>query len=170
MTTLNETLIPYRPDRNPDTTPVEEVFENPEEGTNCELLVHAIVSARGFVLPLGIRSSEIYFDREFTREISDLSQAQTGDIIGLSSQKKAGFKGIHIGIVWKDNEGNFYVVHNARHAGFAKTQTIDETMEYSEHEKIAWIKRPDKENPALLQSRKLSELGFGYLARNENFS
>jgi len=92
VTTLNETLIPYRPDRNPDTTPVEEVFENPEEGTNCELLVHAIVSARGFVLPLGIRSSEIYFDREFTREISDLSQAQTGDIIGLSSQKEITFK------------------------------------------------------------------------------
>ena len=51
MTTLSEILIPYRPDRNPDTTPVEEVFTNPEAGTNCELLVHAIVSARGFELP-----------------------------------------------------------------------------------------------------------------------
>lgn len=166
MTTLSETLpyrIPYTPDRTPDTTPVKEVFTNPEAGTNCELLVHAIVSARGFELPQ-LRSSDIYEDTAYTRLIEDISQAQTGDIIGLCSLGKKGFRGIHVAMVWIDGK-NINVVHNSRHEGFVKIQPIEEAMQHSEHAKIAWIKRPIRENLTLLQSQKLRELGFGYLAR-----
>ena len=164
MTTLSEILIPYRPDRNPDTTPVEEVFTNPEAGTNCELLVHAIVSARGFELPQ-LRSSDIYEDAAYTSIVDDISQAETGDIIGLCPVDKKGFKGIHIGMVWVNGE-NINVVHNARYEGSVKIQPIGEAMQYPKHAKIAWIKRPVKENPTLLQTEALKQLGFGYLARD----
>lgn len=168
MTTLSETLIPYRSNRNPDTTLVEEVFTNPEAGTNCELLVHAIISARGFELPQ-LRSSDIYEDTEYTSTVEDISQAETGDIIGLCPVDKKGFKGIHVAMVWIDGK-NINVVHNARHEGFVKIQPIEETMQHPEHAKIAWIKRPTKENRALLRTEQLRKLGFGYLARNGNSS
>lgn len=162
MTT--EILIPYRIDRNPDTTTIEEVLTNPEAGTNCELLVHAIVSARGFVLPLGIRSSEIYFDREFTREINDLLQAQTGDIIGLCSLGKKGFRGIHIGIIWRDQADKINIVHNAKHTGAVQTQGLEEAMRYRGHEKIAWIKRPVVQASSFADSEALKKIGLDYLA------
>lgn len=164
-TFINETLIPYRIDRNPSTTRVEKVFQNPEEGTNCELFVQAIVRARGFVLPDGIRSSELYQDTEYTQTVPNVSQAQTGDIIGLCAVGKIGFVGIHIAMVWIYGK-NINVVHNARHEGFVKIQPIEETMQYPEHARIAWIKRPIKENRDLLRTEQLRELGFGYLARD----
>lgn len=162
MTT--EILIPYRPDRNPDTTPIGDVFTKPEAGTNCELLVHAIVSARGFELPQ-LRSSDLYEDTNYTNPVEDVSQAETGDIIGLCSSDKKGFRGIHVAMVWIDGK-NINVVHNARHEGFARIQPIEEAMQHPEHARIAWIKRPTKENRALLRTGQLRELGFGYLARN----
>jgi len=164
VTTLNETLIPYKPNRNPDTIPVEEVFANPEAGTNCELLVHAIVSARGFELPR-FRSSDLYEDTNYTNPVEGISQVQTGDIIGLCSSDKKGFRGIHVAMVWIDGK-NINVVHNARHEGFVKIQPIEEAMQYPEHARIAWIKRPIRENRALLRTGQLRELGFGYLARD----
>ena len=164
MATLRETFIPYRSKRNPQTTPVEEVFANPEEGTNCELLVHAIVFARGFELPQ-LRSSDIYEDTAYTNLVEDISQAKTGDIIGLCSLDKKGFRGIHVAMVWIDGK-NINVAHNARHEGFVKIQPIEEAMQHPEHARIAWIKRPTKENPALLRTGQLRELGLGYLARD----
>ena len=164
MATLRETFIPYRFKRNPQTTPVEEVFANPEEGTNCELLVHAIVFARGFELPR-LRSSDIYEDTEYTSPIEDISQAETGDMIGLCPEDKKDFRGIHIAMVWIHEE-NINVVHNARHAGRVHRQTLEEAMQRPEHARIAWIKRPIRENRDLLRTGQLRKLGFGYLARN----
>ncbi len=159
-------IVPYKPGRNPDTTPVEEVFAHPEEGANCELLVQAIVSARGFELP-PLRSSDIYEDTEYTSPVEDISEAKTGDMIGLCPEDKLDLRGIHIGMIWIDGE-NINIVHNARHEGSAKIQTIDEAMQYPGHAKARWIKRPIKENRALLRTEKLRELGFGYLARAED--
>lgn len=167
MATFNEILIPYRLNRNPDTTDVEEVFTNPEAGTNCELLVHAIVSARGFELPR-LRSSDLYEDTNYTNPVEDTSQAQTGDIIGLCPINKNGFRGIHVGMIWIDDSGKIHIVHNARHTGRAQLQTLEDAMKHPKHAKIAWVKRPIRENLALLSPDKLRELELGYLARNGN--
>jgi len=165
QTFINETLrIPYSLDRNPKTTPIEEVFENPEAGTNCELLVQAVVHARGFVLPDGIRSSDLYEDTEYTTSVDDILRTQTGDIIGLCPINKNGFRGIHIGIIWKGQTGEVHIIHNARHIGTFRRQTIKEAMKHPSHAKIAWIKRPIVENPALLNSDVLRKFGLGYLA------
>ncbi|OGH37737.1 MAG: hypothetical protein A3B44_00520 [Candidatus Levybacteria bacterium RIFCSPLOWO2_01_FULL_38_21] len=160
-----EISIPYRIDRNPDTTDVERVFINPEAGTNCELLVHSIVSARGFELPR-LRSSDLYEDTNYTSLVEDISQAQTGDIIGLSPINKNGFRGIHVAMIWIDDSKKIHIVHNARHTGGVRLQTLEDAMQHPEHARIAWIKRPIRENPTLLQSEKLRELDFGYLARD----
>ncbi len=164
MTTFNETLIPYRPNRNPDTTPVKEVFTNPEAGTNCELLVHAIVQARGFVLPSGIRSSELYYDTQYTETIEDVSQAQTGDIIGLAPLEKVGFKGIHMGVIWRDQTNRIHIVHNAKHTGAVQTQDLEKAMQYRGHKKIAWIKRPIVQASSFVDSEALKKIGLDYLA------
>ncbi|MCL5113954.1 MAG: hypothetical protein M1372_02170 [Patescibacteria group bacterium] len=160
-----EAFIPYRLDRNPSTTPVAEVFQNPKAGTNCELLVQAIVRARGFTLPDGIRSSELYQDTEYTQLVDDVSQAQTGDMIGLCPVGKTDFKGVHVGIIWRDETGNIRIVHNARHAGFLQIQELKDVMKYPGHAKISWIKRPIRQNPAILNPDGLRQLGFEYLAR-----
>lgn len=158
--------VPYASGRNPDTTPVEEFFVNPEEGANCELLVQAIVSARGFKLP-PLRSSDIHDDTEYTSVVEDLSQAQTGDIIGLCAIDKEDLRGIHIGMIWINGD-TINIVHNARHEGSAKIQPIGEAMQYSKHAKVAWIKRPTRENRKLMRTDRLIKLGFGYLARTED--
>lgn len=161
---IREFCIPYRLERNPKTVLPEEVFENPQAGSNCELLVHAIVSARGFTLPR-LRSSEIYEDSEFTEHVRDVSKTQTGDIIGLRPVGKKGLKGIHIGIIWLDGDGEIHLIHNARHVGQARLEALSEAIKHPGHAEIAWIKRPVRKNSGLLQSEKLRELGFGYLAK-----
>jgi len=164
QTFKNETFIPYRLYRNPGNTPVAEVFQNPEGGTNCELFVQAIVRARGFVLPDGIRSSQLYQDTKYTQNIPEVSQAQTGDIIGLCAVGKIGFVGIHIGIIWRDQTDRILIVHNAKHAGASQTQGIEEAMQHRGHEKIAWIKRPVVRASSFADREALKKIGLDYLA------
>lgn len=165
MAIINKEIpFPYISARNPDTTPPEEFLNEPEKGGNCELMVQAFVSARGFKLPR-LRSSELYEDTEYTMRVRDLSQVETGDIIGLRPEKKKDFRGVHEGMIWVDNEGEIYIVHNAKHLGHARIEPLGEALVFPQHEAIAWIKRPIVEDPSLLQSDKLRELGFDILAR-----
>lgn len=139
--------------------PLCEVFDHPEKGTNCELLVHAITRARGFKIPEGIRSSELYSDTVYTQTINEISRAQSGDIIGLCLDNKTDFKGIHVGILYIDEKA-IYVVHNARHVGFARRQKLEDVVRYPTHAKIAWIKRSIIDDPALWNPGLLKKLGF----------
>lgn len=144
---------------------LREVFNHPEKGTNCELLAQVITRARGFKIPEGIRSSELHSDTVYTQIISGISHAQSGDIIGLRSDNKTDFKGVHVGILYMD-EKPIYVVHNARHVGFAQRQRLDDAMRYPAHAKIAWIKRPIIDDSALRNPGLLIKLGLGYLVSN----
>lgn len=155
-------MIPYRISRNPNTASSSEFFNYPEKGANCELLVNAITRARGFEIPEGIRSSELYADTEYTQAVDEVFHVRDGDIIGFCSDNKIGFA--HVGILCVDEEA-IYVVHNTKHVGFAQRQRLEDIMKYSVRAKIAWIKRPIIDNPALLNPGLLRKLGFGYLVR-----
>jgi hypothetical protein len=161
---FKETEIPYRVDRNPGNTKPEELLINPEMGGNCELLAQAVVIARGFRIPQ-LRSSELYKDAEFSKPVRDISQAETGDIIGLRPFGKKGFRGVHIGIILIGEDGEVHIAHNARHVGQAKLEPLGEAMKYPQHETIAWIKRPIVEDSSLRQPEKLAKLGLGDLIR-----
>lgn len=86
-------------------------------------------------------------------------------MVGLCSAGKKDLRGIHIGIIWRDETEEIYVVHNARHASFLQRQKFEDVTNYPGHAKVAWIKRPIRENPALLKPDGLRQLGFEYLAR-----
>lgn len=159
-----EIFYPYDISRNPKTTSPAEFLDNPEKGGNCELMVQAIVSARGFILPR-LRSSEIYEDTEYTEKIGNIFLSETGDIVGLKARNKKDFHGIHIGIILIDNDGEIHLVHNTKHMGRAMIEPIAEAIQYPQHDTIAWIKRPMKEDPSLLQSERLKEMGFDFLTR-----
>lgn len=159
-------MIPYRANRNPGTVFLNEVLNHPEKGTNCELLVHAITRARGFKITEGIRSSELYADTACTQAVGEISHVQTGDIIGLCPDNKIGFMGIHVGILYVDEAKAIYVVHNARHVGFGQRQRLEDAVKYQAHGKIAWVKRPIINDPALSNPGLLRKLGFEYLVKN----
>lgn len=125
-------------------------------------MAHALVHARGFELPR-VRSSELYADQNFTQAISDLSQAQTGDLIGLTRPDKQDFRGIHVGVLLVNSNG-VNIVHNARHVGRAVVQSLDEARQYPHHSKVAWIKRPIVTNPALARPDALRAVGLEELA------
>lgn len=135
---------------------------SPHEGSNCELLVQAIVGARGFELP-PFRSSDLYEDRIYTVSVSDLSKVQTGDIIGLTKRDKKGFWGIHMGILVAGQNGEIRIIHNARHQGAARIQSLSVAMQYPEHEKPAWIKRPIIPNPGKFDPEGLRNIGLDFL-------
>lgn len=125
-------------------------------------MAHALVRARGFELPR-VRSSELYADRDFTLPVSDLSKAQTGDLIGLTRPDKEDFRGIHVGVLLVSTEG-INIVHNARHVGRAVVQPLDEARQYLHHSRVAWIKRPVVANPTLAQPEALRAVGLEELA------
>lgn len=141
-----------------------EVFSDPEKGTNCELLVQALVRARGFYIP-PFRSSQLYEDQLFTLLVHDAGQIQTGDILGFCEVEKRDFYGIHVGLAWVVDNEEVKVIHNARHLGNVKVQGLNEVMEYEKHARLAWIKRPVASDPSILHAGKLRELGFSFLER-----
>lgn len=134
----------------------------PHKGSNCELLVQAIIGAQGFELP-PFRSSDLYEDIRFTTVVSDLSKAQTGDIIGLTSKDKIGLRGIHMGILVAGQNNELGIIHNARHEGWAKIQTLILAMQHPGHERLAWIKRPIVPNPDKFNPQGLRNIGLDFL-------
>ncbi|MCL5746673.1 MAG: hypothetical protein M1277_00100 [Patescibacteria group bacterium] len=128
--------------------------------------MQAIVRARGFVLPDRIRSSELYKDTEYTKIINDISNVQTGDIVGLCPLDKTDFWGIHVGIIWIDDTDTTYVVHNAKHTGALQRERIEDALKHERHNKIAWIKRPIVKNNKLSNPQGLDIIGLGYLAKH----
>lgn len=68
-------------------------------------------------------------------------------------------------MIWIDENKKIHIVHNARHTRKVQLQTLEDAMKHPKHTRIAWIKRPIGEDSSLLNSGKLEELGFGYLAR-----
>lgn len=164
MAISKEIPIPYEGARNPDTIDPKEFLDEPKKGGNCEVLVHAIVAARGYELPR-LRSSDIFEDTEFTEHIRDIFEAQTGDIIGLRAVGKKDFRGVHVGIIWIDDDSEIHVIHNAKHIGNTRLESLSEAMKHPDHANIAWVKRPIVENTELLSPNQLTEIGFEYLAR-----
>jgi len=69
-------------------------------------------------------------------------------------------------MIWIDDSKKIHIVHNARHTGKVQLQTLEDAMKHPKHAKIAWVKRPIRENLALSNPDRLKELGLGYLARN----
>ena len=163
-TAFNLEKYPYIYQRHPVNTKPERFLTEPHEGGNCELVTHAVTMARGFELPR-VRSSELFADTIYTKAVDDVSKAKTGDIIGLCKKDKVDYRGIHMGILWLPTDKETYLVHNARHEGHVKLQTLEEAMHYGEHAKIAWIKRPIKNNPSKSNPQALRELGLEYLTR-----
>jgi hypothetical protein len=116
------------------------------------------VHARGFELP-PVRSSDLYEDTLFTRSVDSLDYVQTGDIVGLTREDKADFRGVHMGMLIVSGT-DIHVVHNPRHLGQAVVQTLDEARVYPHHSRIAWIKRPIVHNPSLSKPAHLTRLGL----------
>ncbi|MCL6096545.1 MAG: hypothetical protein M1444_02560 [Patescibacteria group bacterium] len=135
---------------------------NPEAGANCQLLVIVLVRARGYEFP-PLRSAELFADKEFTKVIPDIAKAESGDIIGLTRKNQTDSRWFHVGMLFKDEQGEWHLTHNARHTGFAQTQTLEEAMRHPLHELIAEIRRPVVRNTALLNPAFLETYGFGHL-------
>lgn len=68
-----------------------------------------------------------------------------------------------MGILFFNEEQEAYLLHNARHKGAVGQQKLTEAMEYPEHAKIAWIKRPTVFSPDKRMPSRLTELGFEHL-------
>jgi len=121
-------------------------LENPEAGTNCQLLVLALARAMGYELP-ALRSAELFIDTDYTEFIPGIEEARTGDIIFLTRDGQTDPRLFHVGVLSFDEEGELYLNHNARHVGFARKEKLEEAMEDPRHAVNAGIKRPIVENP-----------------------
>lgn len=102
-----------------------------------------------------LRSEELSRDHEFTEPV-DLSQVQTGDIVGVRSAHRSDPKYDHVGIVVVQNEV-VSLLHNARHIGRAVIQPLEEAQKYVGHEVLAWIKRVKNFDPSLANHTFLRE-------------
>ncbi len=123
--------------------------------------MYATALYRGSLINPALRSSEFYEDNEFTTEI-DIADIQTGDFLGLCRKDKKDLYGIHMAMAVILGESR-YVLHNVRHLSHAVIQPLELALEYKDHEKIAWAKRPTTEAPELANYDLLRSQGFWYI-------
>lgn len=135
-------------------------------GGNCELFAHAITLARGYQLPT-VRSSELYADTRATEHVSpnDLDALQTGDIIGMRRSGKQGMRGVHMGVVYRGDQG-LHVAHNLVEMGHVVVESLSNATTRPSHEQVVWAKRPKlvEFNSRLHHPADLHRLGLGMLA------
>lgn len=70
----------------------------------------------------------------------------------------------HVGMLFKDEQGEWHLTHNARHVGHARTEKLTDAMADPHHGVHVGTKRPIAEDPNGRNPDLLTRHGFGHLA------
>lgn len=84
-----------------------------EMGLNCQLLTHAIYTGYfGVQLPMGMWSSEIFYDHELFTEVPAHMSRDTADIVFLGPTNLSDAKKLHLGVLGSGGEDSL-IIHSS---------------------------------------------------------
>jgi len=133
--------VPYNLLRNPSTTEPGEI----QNGANCEYYVRELLREYGYAMPSRLRSSELWSDTDWTKQVAPGHQLQVFDItfFNFTEDPYGAHQGLYIG------EGN--ILHLARHIGYPAVWSLDDFGNHERYKVFIGAKRPLIRNPNMLE-------------------